>query len=162
MKTKMLGILIMCFGFNLLLNAAEVNEKNVNLASMIRLMEVTNKNININCLSNEEFASRIGTTESELNNYIHSLFQNALEETNKNTDATGQYFLQLNQYDLSAAGYPYNNFQHSIEYAIYDENMNEVYIGNHRFVTFSKVSKDELVKQFKKVSKKILSVINKK
>ncbi|WP_418697331.1 hypothetical protein [Bacteroides sp.] len=163
MKTKMLIMLIACLGFGPLLNAAGVNEKNANLASVIKLMKVSNKNININCWTNEEFATRIGTTESELNDYIRDLFQSALEDTKKSVqEDNSMYFLHLNQYDLSAAGYPYNNFQHTIEYVIYDENMNEVYTGNHRFATFSNVSKDELTKQFKKLSKKILSVINKK
>lgn len=163
MKTKSLIMLIACLGFALLANAAKVNERNANLASVIKLMEVTNKNININCWTNEEFATRIGTTESELNDYIRDLFQDALEETKQSIQEGGsKYFLNLNQYDLSAAGYPYNNFQHTIEYVIYDENMNEVYSGNHRFATFSNVSKEELTKQFKKLSKKILSVISKR
>jgi hypothetical protein len=134
----------------------------VSLASVIKLMEVSNKNININCWTNEEFASRIGTTERELNDYIRALFQNALEETKKNTREDAMYFLHLSQYDLSAAGYPYNNFQHTMDYIIYDKDMKEIYAGSHRFTTFSNVSKEELSKQFKKLSKKILSVINKK
>ncbi|MDR0746009.1 MAG: hypothetical protein LBF17_05905 [Mediterranea sp.] len=161
MKTGNLIMLIAYFSCGLALNAAGPDEKNVSLASVINLMEVSNKNIHINCWTNEEFASRIGTTESELDDHIRDLFQDALEETKKSVREDATYFLQLNQYDLSAAGYPYNNFQHTVEYIIYDKDMKEVYTGNHRFVTFSNVSKEELTKQFKKLSRKILSVINK-
>jgi hypothetical protein len=149
-----------CFSVGMPLNAAEP-EKNVNRVSVIQLMEVSNKNININCWTNEEFASRIGTTECELNGYIRNLFQDALEETKKSAQEDTAYFLQLNQYDLSASGYPYNNFRHTIEYVIYDKDMKEVYTGDHQFATFSNVSKEELAKQFRKLSKKVLSVINK-
>lgn len=163
MKTKNLFLLIACLSLTLILNAAGVNEKSsVSLASIIKLMEVADEDINISCWTNEEFATRIGTTEKELNAYIHTMFADALEETKKDIQTGDTYFLKLNQYDLTAAGYPYNNFQHSIEYVIYDKDMKEVFTGNHRFATFSKVSNEELTKQFRKVSKKILSVINKK
>lgn len=162
MKTRNLIMLIACFGFGLALDAAGPDEKNVGPASIIQLMEVSAGNISINCWTNEEFASRIGTTERELNDYIRRLFQDALEETGKSVREDAVYFLHLNQYDLSAAGYPYNNFRHTIEYVIYDGDMKEIHTGNHRFATFSNVSGEELTKQFRKLSKKILSVINHK
>lgn len=162
MKTKNLIMLITCLSLGITLNATGVNERNVNLASVIKLMEVSNENLAINCWTNEEFASRIGTTESELNKYIRNLFQDALVETKESTQENAVYFLRINQYDISAAGYPYNNFQHTIEYIIYDEDMHTIDAGNHRFATFSNVSKGELTKQFKKLSKKIVSVINKR
>lgn len=162
MKTKSLIMLIAFLGFAISLSAVEINNKNASLASVVKLMEVSDKSININCWTNEEFASRIGTTEDELNDCIRDLLQNALEETSKKAESDSVYYLELNQYDLSAAGYPYNNFQHTVEYVIYDKDMNKVFTGNHRFATFSNVSRDELTKQFRKISKKILSVINKK
>jgi hypothetical protein len=162
MKTRNLIMLIVCFGVGLTLHAANPDGKSVGLTSVINLMEVSDRNIHINCWTNEEFASRIGTTESDLNDYIRDLFRDALDEVKETAREGAGYFLHLSRYDLSAAGYPYNNFQHTMEYVIYDKDMKEVYTGNHRFVTFSTISKEELTKQFKKLSRKIISVINKK
>ncbi|MCD8165658.1 MAG: hypothetical protein LUE93_05750 [Bacteroides sp.] len=162
MKTKNLFILIVCLSVSFLVHAREGNEKAANLNAAIQLMEVSDKNINITCWTEEEFASRIRTTGEELNRYIRDLFQAALEDTRSKTDNTSLYFLELNQYDVTASGYPYNNFQHSIHYVIYDEEMNQVVSDSHRFVTFSNVSAGELTKQFKKVSRKIVSNLHKK
>lgn len=163
MKTKVLTTLTICFCFVISIYATEADEKKNNTtASVMNLLKVTGENLNINCLAYDEFAARIGTTEEKLNDYMHEIFQNALQETALKVKNGTKYFLKLDQYELSAAGYPYNNFQHTINYSIYNENMEKVYQGNHRFATFSDVSKEDLAKQFKKVSKKALSVINKK
>lgn len=162
MKKRNLIMLIACLNLGFMMNAAEVNGKKANPTSVVKVTEVPSSNININCWTNEDFSTRIGTTESELNNYIQDLFQDALEETKKSTQADLTYFVQINNYDLSAAGYPYNNFQHTIEYVIYDESMNEMHTDKHRFATFSNVSREDLSKQFKKISKKVFSVIDKK
>lgn len=152
MKTRTIIMIIAALCFTTWANAEESN---------VKLIKVTDENLSINCLALNDFASRIGTTEEELTEYVHELFQQALQEADKNGEKGSDYFLKLEQYDLSEAGYPYNNFQHFIEYAIYDGEMQKVYSGNHRFATFRNMSKEDLNKQFRKMAKKIIAQINK-
>lgn len=152
MKQKVVLTLIALLSFTTWINAEEAH---------VKLIKVADESLNIHCLTLDDFATRIGTTEEELTEYVHTLFQEALQQADKKEDPNAAYFLQLDQYELSEAGYPYNNFQHAIVYSVYDEEMQKVSSGTHRFATFRNMSKEDLNKQFRKMSRKIITQINK-
>lgn len=141
---------------------AEVKDNNVtetNGAVIVKVLPVKDDCMQLSGVAYDKFATGIGTDEEHLDGYIQGMVQDAVEKNLKGARPASGYTVGLEHYRISAAGYPYNNYRHLIDYAVYDGNKKKIYEGHHQFISFSEVSKNELMKQFGKISKKIVSVI---
>lgn len=162
MKSKGLLIFLCALGVCFTAAGESINESE-NMDSQVRILTIGKDALQINCLSVEDFASCIGTKCDSINLRLQSLFQDSFDKVAKSKKKNDRHFsVEMNAYEVSAAGYPYNNFSHVINYSIYDENKDKIYSDSYRFATFSKMSQKDIQGQFKKLSKRILNIVNKK
>lgn len=141
---------------------ADVKDNNVtetNNATIVKVLPVNDDCLQLSGVAYDKFAAGIGTDETHLDGYIRDMVQQAVEKNLKGKQPAAAYTIGLEHYRIAAAGYPYNNYRHFIDFAVYDQNKKKVYEGRHQFISFAEISKNDLMKQFGKISRKIVSVI---
>lgn len=161
MKTKGFLMFICALGVCFNVQGENANESE-DVDSQVKILTIDQDALQINCLSTEEFASCIGTKCDSINLCLQNLFQDSFDKVAKSKKKNDKQFLvEMDTYEVSASGYPYNNISHIINYSIYNENKNKIYSDSYRFATFSKMSQKDIQSQLKKLSKKILNIVNK-
>ncbi|MFI3314931.1 MAG: hypothetical protein R3Y04_04650 [Rikenellaceae bacterium] len=167
-KTILTAILMLLLGANQMLNAKNSNDITLDELLIVGLDvdSIYNSGVSLDDISKALGDEDVSLPES-INELLVSLFSKEAGKTSilianniENAAQSKKHYVVVENYDVAKKGYPYDNYLHSLSYAVYDSDNQKIVDGKQQFATLDCIDRKQLEKQLSKVVKKVISKVS--